>query len=281
VCRYRNNAKREGLFIIRVEDTDANAGATSTDYTTISENVANSLSGLFDGVVGAVSSVAGFLGFSEKSNFSTPRHLKMTSKQQNALGIVVRKLLCPDATKFTSKFGMRIHPKTGAKKFHGGCDFACSPRGKKGSAITTPAGGVVKRAYRDWTGNEKQVWKEKGGNQVVVDHLDGKKSYFLHLKDVKVSLNQTVGQGDTIGTMGNTGIGTNAHLHYTVKEHGTAVDPIPQLLKWFGDVNALGTDQGAQGQPLAERMNQTTENPESEDVAFMNEAITGDPNANL
>lgn len=46
----------------------------------------------------------------------------------------------------------------------------------------------------------------KGGNYVVIKHNTGNYyTVYMHLKDITVSLGQTVSSGQAIGTMGNTG----------------------------------------------------------------------------
>ena len=46
----------------------------------------------------------------------------------------------------------------------------------------------------------------RGGNYVVIKHnIDNYYTVYMHLKDILVTVGQTVGSGQVIGTMGNTG----------------------------------------------------------------------------
>lgn len=64
----------------------------------------------------------------------------------------------------------------------------------------------------------------KGGNYIVINHGNNYYTVYMHLKDIKVNVGQTVNNGEIIGTMGNTGnvipVPTNSspylgtHLHF-------------------------------------------------------------------
>ncbi len=232
VCKYRNVARREGLYITRVEDYDANAGAVGSSFSSAVTSTVSSLSGLFKS---GTKSVLDKIGFNKPiiSDFETPLDLNMTAEEQTILAAAVRKLIMPNAKKYGSSFGLRTHPVTKKNRsFHRGCDF--SMLGASGNDVISPKPGVIKRSFSTWSKKYKgPVYLKKGGNQVVVDHQDGTKSYFLHLQSVEVSLGQTVSAGQKLGTMGNTGAGTGPHLHYAVKEGGSFVDPVPLLLQWL------------------------------------------------
>lgn len=58
-------------------------------------------------------------------------------------------------------------------------------------------------------------WNEYGyGNVIIVDHGNGWQSLYAHLSAIYVSCGQSVGQGDAIGAIGNTGRSSGAHLHF-------------------------------------------------------------------
>lgn len=65
------------------------------------------------------------------------------------------------------------------------------------------------------------------GNYVVVEHPDGKVTYYAHLKkwSVAVSTGQSVSCGTALGLMGSSGYSTGPHLHFEVRDGGVAHDP--------------------------------------------------------
>jgi murein DD-endopeptidase MepM/ murein hydrolase activator NlpD len=69
------------------------------------------------------------------------------------------------------------------------------------------------------------------GYYVIVDHGNGLKTLYAHLRSISVSVGQTVAQGQALGPSGTTGYSTGVHLHFEVHKNGTRVDPIPYLPK--------------------------------------------------
>ena len=67
------------------------------------------------------------------------------------------------------------------------------------------------------------------GYYVIVDHGNGLKTLYAHLRSISVSVGQQVSQGQTLGPSGTTGYSTGVHLHFEVHKNGTRVDPIPYL----------------------------------------------------
>lgn len=68
-------------------------------------------------------------------------------------------------------------------------------------------------------------WKEKYGNRVEVDHMNGFISTYSHLSKMGVELGEQVVNGNKIGMMGNTGKSTGRHLHFEILYNGIKVDP--------------------------------------------------------
>lgn len=100
---------------------------------------------------------------------------------------------------------------------HNGIDLG--GRGKQGQELYTPYDGVVIRSSYD----------SKAGNAVVINHGSGFVTYWFHLKEIYVKNGQQVSRGQCIGTLGNTGRSTGAHLHFGIKIDGQWVDPSPYL----------------------------------------------------
>ena len=64
------------------------------------------------------------------------------------------------------------------------------------------------------------------GNVVILDHGLGVYSGFWHLSQIDVAAGQTVGEGEVVGLVGNTGLSTGPHLHWEMRVLGVPVDPV-------------------------------------------------------
>ncbi len=74
---------------------------------------------------------------------------------------------------------------------------------------------------------------KSAGNYVEIKHANNFVSRYLHMKDksVLVKKGDIVRKGDIIGTMGNTGNSSGAHLHLGILDkNGKVIDPLPYLL---------------------------------------------------
>jgi len=68
-------------------------------------------------------------------------------------------------------------------------------------------------------------WGGGYGYLVVVDHGDGWQSYYGHLSEIAVDVEQVVEQGELLGGAGSTGKSTGPHLHFELRYEGRPVDP--------------------------------------------------------
>ena len=64
------------------------------------------------------------------------------------------------------------------------------------------------------------------GNAVVIDHGSGVATLYAHQSSIAVSVGQSVGRGDVIGYVGQTGLAAGAHLHFEVRVGGKTYDPL-------------------------------------------------------
>lgn len=64
-----------------------------------------------------------------------------------------------------------------------------------------------------------------GGNRVEVDHGHGVVTAYSHNSQLRVSVGDTVEQGQTIALAGSTGNSTGPHIHYEIKVNDKWVDP--------------------------------------------------------
>ncbi|GHJ41870.1 LysM peptidoglycan-binding domain-containing M23 family metallopeptidase [Streptomyces sp. TS71-3] len=75
-------------------------------------------------------------------------------------------------------------------------------------------------------------WGGAYGNQVVIQHSDGKYSQYAHMSALKVTAGQTVKEGQEIGVSGATGNVTGPHVHFEIRttpDYGSDIDPVAYL----------------------------------------------------
>ena len=82
----------------------------------------------------------------------------------------------------------------------------------------------------------KAGWNGGYGRMVEIDHGGGFATRYAHLSKIMVKEGQKVGKGEIIGKAGSSGRSTGPHLHYEVRHHGTAVNPV-RFLKLGKQVN--------------------------------------------
>ena len=111
----------------------------------------------------------------------------------------------------TCHFGPRINPVTGQPGFHNGIDYG----NDFGHPIKATKSGVVE--YAGWLGDY--------GNVIIVDHGGGVQSLYAHAQDMYATYGQTVSRGETIATVGSTGMSTGPHLHFEIRINGQPQDP--------------------------------------------------------
>ena len=80
--------------------------------------------------------------------------------------------------------------------------------GSCGKPVYAAAGGEVVKA--------KYGWNAGAGNNISILHPNGVVTVYYHLQTILVKPGQKVLTGEQIGTMGNTGITTGCHLHFSV-----------------------------------------------------------------
>lgn len=112
----------------------------------------------------------------------------------------------------TSSFGWRFHPIFGGTRFHTGVDIGAG----RGSPIQSAGDGVI--IYSGWYGGY--------GQAVVIDHGNGLSTVYAHCSALYVRQGQLVRKGEVIAAVGSTGNANGPHLHFEVRENGTAVDPM-------------------------------------------------------
>ncbi|MFD4829088.1 M23 family metallopeptidase [Streptomyces uncialis] len=114
--------------------------------------------------------------------------------------------------------GYRASGSMWSSGYHTGVDFSVPA----GTPLKSVGPGTVVSA--GWAGSY--------GNQVVIQHTDGKYSQYAHLSQLTVSAGQSVTGGHQIGLAGSTGNSTGPHLHFEIRtspDYGSDIDPMSYL----------------------------------------------------
>jgi murein DD-endopeptidase MepM/ murein hydrolase activator NlpD len=128
-------------------------------------------------------------------------------------------------TRITSRFSTgRYHPILKIVRPHNGVDYAAP----MGTPVVAASDGVVSHA--GWKGGHPTVNGMTGGygKTVMIRHSNGYETLYGHLngyaKGVRKGVRVT--QNQVIGYVGQTGLSTGPHLHYTVYLNNKAIDPL-------------------------------------------------------
>lgn len=101
-------------------------------------------------------------------------------------------------------------------KMHSGIDLVVP----EGTDVLSTAFGTVTFAGQD------SVY----GNMVVVRHNDSVETIYGHNRELLVQVGDTIFAGQRIALSGNTGISSAPHLHYELRVHGKAVNPLTSFI---------------------------------------------------
>jgi murein DD-endopeptidase MepM/ murein hydrolase activator NlpD len=63
-------------------------------------------------------------------------------------------------------------------------------------------------------------YKGDNGNMVHLRHSNGYETLYIHLSRILVHTGDRVEAGDRIGLVGQTGLATGPHLHFSILDHG-------------------------------------------------------------
>ncbi|MBW2505888.1 MAG: M23 family metallopeptidase [Deltaproteobacteria bacterium] len=111
----------------------------------------------------------------------------------------------------TSRFGNRLDPINGEPAYHRGVDI----RGRMGSDVKATADATVLI----------QNYDKLRGRYIVLDHGNGFRTKYAHLKKGLVQKGDLVKRGQVIGLVGNSGRSTGPHLHYEIQYNDKIVNP--------------------------------------------------------
>jgi murein DD-endopeptidase MepM/ murein hydrolase activator NlpD len=121
----------------------------------------------------------------------------------------------------------RFHPILGQWRAHRGIDYA-APHGTR---VRATGDGVVEFAGRDHRGY---------GNLVVLRHQSNYTTWYGHLSGFAKGLRKglRVAQGETVGTVGATGLATGTHLHYEFRINDVHQNPLRLVMPPAPPINA-------------------------------------------
>jgi murein DD-endopeptidase MepM/ murein hydrolase activator NlpD len=110
---------------------------------------------------------------------------------------------------------------------HNGIDYSTGA----GRAILAAAAGKV--VYKYFNTDSSQGYVDSG---LIIDHGNGYMTTYWHMDPIAVSLGDTVKAGQYVGSSGNVGKSSGAHLHFGLRlsSGSKSVDPFGW---WGGDVN--------------------------------------------
>jgi murein DD-endopeptidase MepM/ murein hydrolase activator NlpD len=110
--------------------------------------------------------------------------------------------------------GRRFHPILKIYRPHHGLDYS--------APVWTPVSvlGDGKVIFAGYKGGY--------GKLVIVKHPNGYETYYGHLAKITKNIRsgKTVGQGQVIGNVGNSGLSTGPHLHFEIRINNNPVNPL-------------------------------------------------------
>ena len=116
-----------------------------------------------------------------------------------------------DSDRISEDFGQRTRPGGTGTVTHSAVDIAAERR----SPIYAAGAGTVEAAGFD----------ASYGSYVLLDHGGGLETFYAHCQTLQVEAGETVARGQTIASVGSTGMSTGPHLHFEIRVDGTAQDP--------------------------------------------------------
>lgn len=113
----------------------------------------------------------------------------------------------PNETDVLTGYGWQVNFRNSEMGFHSGVDL----QAPAGTPVLAAQDGTV--AFAATQGNY--------GNLVVLNHSGGLQTRYAQLATIDVAVGQTLGRGDRLGTVGQTGDATTPHLHFEVRSNSS------------------------------------------------------------
>jgi Membrane proteins related to metalloendopeptidases len=138
-----------------------------------------------------------------------------TTKSSGAAA-VIEKLITP--SKAPASTGAMVWPTVGHRITqyyswrHTGLDIA----NHVGTPLYAADSGTV----------EFSGWSNGYGNNIVINHGNGRKTRYAHASKLYVKVGERVDRGEQIAAMGSTGWSTGPHIHFEVMVNGAKLNPL-------------------------------------------------------
>ncbi len=152
--------------------------------------------------------LAGMLGLTVQAGRAAPEGCSL-QKGELAAGFCFP--LEGNSWRVSDGYGWRSDPFTGEETFHRGIDLACA----EGTPVRAVMDGVVASAR----------YSGSYGNVLRLCHNDGTETVYAHLQYLYVRPGEVVQAGQRLGTAGQTGRATGAHLHLELLSGEVVYDP--------------------------------------------------------
>ncbi len=150
---------------------------------------------------------------------NTVASTRTTTKTSTGAAAVIEKLVKPSTGKDSG--GSMVWPTSGHRISqyyswrHTGLDIA----DKIGTPLYAADAGTV----------EYSGWSNGYGNNVLINHGNGKKTRYAHASKLYVKVGEKVGRGEQIAAMGSTGWSTGSHIHFEVIVNGVKKNPLSYI----------------------------------------------------
>ncbi|HLF48532.1 MAG TPA: peptidoglycan DD-metalloendopeptidase family protein [Methylomirabilota bacterium] len=146
---------------------------------------------------------------------SRPRPTPGDIAPGTGFGALRGRLLWPADGRVVAEYGAQVNPRFGTKTFRNGIDIEAA----EGTTIMAVYPGHVL-----YTG-----WFRGYGNLIIMDHGGEYYTLYAHAADIRVAEGDEVRQGQTIGTVGDTGSLQGPRLYFEVRHEGKPQDPAQWL----------------------------------------------------
>jgi hypothetical protein len=124
-----------------------------------------------------------------------------------------------NAMRINSGFGKRIHPLTHKSDFHRGIDL----RARNEPVFAFFSGRISEAGFNPILGKFIRIEK------------DGLECIYGHLSILLVKRGEEVESGEVVAVTGSTGRVTGEHLHFSLKQNGTYLNPVLFIRGYYRD----------------------------------------------